>query len=212
MESIGIYLKELRESKNLSFEEISEKTRIPISYLYAIEENRFNDFASVGYARATIFSYVRFLKGNEAKVIATFDDNFHVDDRKHYIAESSGAKNFPKKYLLSTKMIAYFFLSLLVIFFGAVTWHFAKLGMLKSPFKTIMTNQKKMEPSAKMKNKIAIKDTILKKAIAEEIAKNEIKINEVSFLDTTDYVNQLLFVGKNNPLNYKKINSKIDGN
>ena len=75
-----------------------------------------------------------------------------------------------------------------------------------------MKNEKQKEPSEKMKNKIAIKDTILKKAIAEEIAKNEIKINEISFLDTTDYVNQLLFVGKNSPLNYKKINSKIDGN
>ncbi len=212
MESIGLYLKELRESKNLSLEDISEKTRMPVKYLQIIEENKFEEFASIGYARASISSYVKFLKGDEVKVINTFDEKFHVNNRKHYIAESSGSKDFPKKYLLSTQLIAYFFLTLLVIFLGTVTWHFAKSGMLKSPFKTIMKNDKKMEPSAKMKNKIAIKDTILKNAIADEIAKNEIKINEKSFLDTTDYVNQLLFDNKNNPLNYKKLNSKIDGN
>jgi cytoskeletal protein RodZ len=211
MESLGLYLKELREEKGFSLEVVSDQTRIPIHYIQSIEGNKFKDFASIGYARATLSKYVKFLHGNESKVILTFNNMYNIDNNI-YNVENVGSNNFSKKYLLSTQSIAYFFLTLLVIFLGMVTLHFAKSGMLKSPFKSIMKNEKQKEPSEKMKNKIAIKDTILKKAIAEEIAKNEIKINEISFLDTTDYVNQLLFVGKNSPLNYKKINSKIDGN
>lgn len=206
MESIGKYLKELRESKNLSFEEISEQTRTSIDYLQIMENDEFEKFASIGYARATLYSYVRFLKGNEVNVINLFDNIYHVDNKKHYLDDSSGSRNFPKKYLLSTQTIGFFFLFILVIFLGGLTWHFAKSGLLKSPFKTIMKNEKKLEASENMKTKIALKDTLLKKTLAQEIAKKEITINEKSFLDTTDYVNQLIFNGEDSPLNYKKLN------
>ncbi len=212
MESIGVYFKELRESKNLSLEDISKETKISIHYLKAIEDDSFSDFASIGYARATISSYIRVLKGNEAKVIGAFDEKFHIENQKKHLINFSEQSKATKKYMFSTKTIAFFLLSVLVIILGFITWHFKKSGKLESPFKSIMENERKMEPSQKMKTKIAIKDTLLKKSIAEEMAKNKIKINERSFQDTTDYVNQLLFNGKKSPLNYKNPKLILAGN
>ncbi len=57
--SLGSELKDARESKKISLEAISKKTKIPVKYLEAIEENRFEIFSSHTYAKGFIRAYAK---------------------------------------------------------------------------------------------------------------------------------------------------------
>jgi len=57
MNSLGAYLKSKREEKGLALEEMAEKTRIPLRYLSAVEEDRLNDLPGKVYERLFIRTY-----------------------------------------------------------------------------------------------------------------------------------------------------------
>jgi transcriptional regulator with XRE-family HTH domain len=55
--SVGMDLKAARESKKISLDKVSERTKIPAKYLEAIEEGRFDIFPSHTYAKGFIRAY-----------------------------------------------------------------------------------------------------------------------------------------------------------
>lgn len=57
--SIGTDLKEARESRRISLETVSKRTKIPSKYLEAIEEGRFDIFPSQTYAKGFIRAYAK---------------------------------------------------------------------------------------------------------------------------------------------------------
>lgn len=61
MDSIGSTLKENREKKGLSFQEVYENTRITIPNLEALEQDRFDFFPNKVYTRAFLRDYANFL-------------------------------------------------------------------------------------------------------------------------------------------------------
>ena len=71
-ESVGKTLKKIRESKHLSIEEVSERTRTPKKILSAIEENNLHQISSAFYAKGFIKSYSQFLGALEEKVIREY--------------------------------------------------------------------------------------------------------------------------------------------
>ncbi len=56
---IGSELKAARESRKIKLETVSERTKIPIKYLEALEENRFDIFPSHTYAKGFIRAYAK---------------------------------------------------------------------------------------------------------------------------------------------------------
>ena len=71
-ESVGKTLKKFRESKNLSIEEVSERTRTPKKILSAIEEDRAYEIASPFYAKGFVKSYSKFLDALEEKAVKEY--------------------------------------------------------------------------------------------------------------------------------------------
>ncbi len=71
-ESVGKTLKKIRESKQLSIEGISERTRISKKNISAIEEDKLHEIASVFYARGFVRSYAQFLGASEEKAIREY--------------------------------------------------------------------------------------------------------------------------------------------
>lgn len=71
-ESLGKTLQRVRESKKLSIEEVSERTRIPTKIISNIEENRLHEFSSVFYARSFVKTYSQFLGALEEKTVKDF--------------------------------------------------------------------------------------------------------------------------------------------
>jgi len=60
-ESLGKILKRTRESKHLSIEEVSERSRIPKHIISTLEEDRLNEIRSVFYAKSFVKTYAAFL-------------------------------------------------------------------------------------------------------------------------------------------------------
>jgi transcriptional regulator with XRE-family HTH domain len=66
--SIGSDLKQARESRKISLETVSQKTKIPVKYLESIEEGRFEVFPSHTYAKGFIRAYAKIV-GMDAQVL-----------------------------------------------------------------------------------------------------------------------------------------------
>ena len=71
-ETLGATLKKIRDSKHLSLEEVSDKTRISKKIILAIEGGRLNEISSPFYARNFVKSYARFLGATEEKAVKEY--------------------------------------------------------------------------------------------------------------------------------------------
>src|SRR5690625_8005271 len=72
--TIGDKLRETREAKNLSLEEIQEKTKIQKRYLRAIEEGNFHILPGSFCARAFIKEYAQALGIDANQLLETHED------------------------------------------------------------------------------------------------------------------------------------------
>jgi cytoskeleton protein RodZ len=75
MESFGAYLKQLREEKGISREEISSRTKISIKYLKALEEDDLARVPNEVFAKGFIRSYARCLALEEHDVLSRFEES-----------------------------------------------------------------------------------------------------------------------------------------
>ena len=72
----GKTLKEIREDRGLSLEEMAESTRIAKRHLINIEEENFSDLPSIIYLRDFLGSYVRLLDLDEVEVLRQMSERF----------------------------------------------------------------------------------------------------------------------------------------
>jgi cytoskeletal protein RodZ len=72
-ESIGQVLKQEREERRLSIEEVSSTTRIPRRTLESLEEDRFEDLPSGVFVRGFIKAYASAVDIDAGDVLARFD-------------------------------------------------------------------------------------------------------------------------------------------
>lgn len=76
MKTIGSVLKDQRERKGLSLEDISGKTKIRVNFLKALEENDFSKLPSDTVARGFIQVYARELDLDQKSALALFRRDF----------------------------------------------------------------------------------------------------------------------------------------
>ncbi|TEB16616.1 Helix-turn-helix domain protein [Pelotomaculum sp. FP] len=70
---IGNSLKEAREARKLSLEEVEEETKIRRKYLQALENEQYEVLPGQVYAKAFLKNYARFLNLNVEEVMAAFN-------------------------------------------------------------------------------------------------------------------------------------------
>jgi len=73
MEDLGAYLKKLREEKNISYDQIYEDLRLREEQVRLMEENRFAEIGYIGFARAMVFNYARYLEADLDEVMQKFN-------------------------------------------------------------------------------------------------------------------------------------------
>lgn len=199
MESIGKYLKNLREEKNLSLEQISEQTKIKVRILQDIESDNFAGMGGDGYAKAMLLNYAKQVNGNSQKILEKYNETHQTKDISYIIESPNVVQN---KMLISGNILYIILLAVLIITLTFVTIHFYKSGMLKSPFKsnkTEQTEKKEVTPKT-IVPKNDIKTNVTKQI--KDLEKNEVKkitINKDALSDTTDYLNKLMFKDKDTP-------------
>lgn len=199
MESIGKYLKNLREEKNLSLEQISEQTKIKVRILQDIEKDSFENMGGDGYAKAMLLNYAKQLGANSQKIMDKYSESHQTKDISYVIESPNVIQN---KMLISGNILYIILLVVLVVTLTFVTIHFYKNGMLKSPFKSNKTEQTE-------KKEIKPKDIVPKDDIKTNVTKQikdlenkevkKITINKDALNDTTDYLNSLMFKDKDSP-------------
>ncbi len=229
MESIGQYLKSIREEKKLSLEKIFEMTKIKVRILQDIENDNFEKLGGFGYAKATIASYARAIGADEDKILLQL--NKKVNIKQEHISRTKSIQ--PRKMMIPTNIFAIILLIILIIVLTLIVVKLNKDGVLKSPFRkkikakvetkkevekseeiekgqnsqkkeeesskiTVKQNSKKeKEQSSKIKDESEIRDT-------EENKSDIYALNEIALNDTTDYIDEYLFKGKESPFNYKE--------
>lgn len=219
--SIGQYLATARKNKGLSLEEVSEKTKIKLRLLQAVEQNRFDDFGGVGYTKAVIDTYAKAVEAKDAKLQKLIEARFsskikhqaHFDDIQ------------PKRILIPKHFLAIVFLAILVVVMIITTVQLTRAGIIKSPFqRNPKATEQLVEPeenteidnkaeeteieskdaeSAKTSNKVSIKPKMLQEAAKDQSAKSKnnlsINLSETALRDTTDYLKKLMFNKQENP-------------
>ena len=73
MDSIGGLLKQERERRELSLQDVHESTRITVQNLSALEDDRFDSFPNKVYARAFIRDYGNFLGLDSAELLTRYE-------------------------------------------------------------------------------------------------------------------------------------------
>jgi cytoskeletal protein RodZ len=72
MPTVGQYLRELRETKRMSVEEVSRATRMPMSSVERIEADRFDELPGDVFVRGFLKSYARALGATPDEVLARY--------------------------------------------------------------------------------------------------------------------------------------------
>ncbi|MCD4820038.1 MAG: helix-turn-helix domain-containing protein [Candidatus Cloacimonetes bacterium] len=201
MSNIGEYLKSLREEKKLDFEEISQQTKIKIHFLKDIENNLFEDFGGIGYAKATIFSYGKYLKANEKKMLHLFNKFFDTQT----VHSSQNKYVEPKKVLFPANIFAILLLVVFVVVLSIISYKLYSSGQLKFPFRG-ESNAKNLKnsPKEKILEKKSVINSKPKEIKSAEVSNKEIIISKEALQDTTDYINTFMFKNKKNPFNQKE--------
>ncbi len=68
----GTFLKEMRQERGIDLIDISNRTRISVSYLRAIEEEKFDELPPLVYVRGFVTEYARYLKIDQDRAASDF--------------------------------------------------------------------------------------------------------------------------------------------
>ncbi len=87
---------EARLQKGLTLEEISENTKIKVSFLDAIEKGQYEKLPSVAYAQGFVRNYARFLELPEKETLALFRREFDEEKIQKVLPQGfTKTKEFP---------------------------------------------------------------------------------------------------------------------
>ena len=104
--SPGAILKRCREFHGFSLEDASETTKIGVSYLKALEEDRVGDFANLTYLKGFLRIYAAYL-GLNADDMARMYDKLHGQTDVYKAAETKNVKRVqPLKNLIPLRKLA----------------------------------------------------------------------------------------------------------
>lgn len=78
MESIGQYLRQSREERAMSVEEVSRTTRIPVANLERLENDHFDDLPGEVFVRGFLKAYARALRIPAEDVLARYTSSRRV--------------------------------------------------------------------------------------------------------------------------------------
>jgi cytoskeletal protein RodZ len=88
-ETVGTFLRRLRESRALTLEAVALETRISVMYLRQIEQNRFEALPGEVFVRGFLRAYARAVGVDPARVILAYE-------RRHGTPDPPDASRWPK--------------------------------------------------------------------------------------------------------------------
>lgn len=130
MESLGKYLKELREEKGLSHHDVFVDIRIREDILEKLEQNKLSAIGNYGFVKAVVYNYARFLDADLDAVMAEFNLMMPPSIKKEFIPRRTIK---PDKIMLSINFFWSLAIIIIVIILGSFLLNAYLKGWLKSP-------------------------------------------------------------------------------
>jgi len=116
-EDFGSYLKSERELRGVTLDELNSKTKIPVRFLQALENNQFDELPGEVFIRGYIRSIAKVIGAQEYEVLSTYMD---IKKTAPSIETNNPSTLNQKHSTLDPKFI--FVLSLIVLFLSGVAW------------------------------------------------------------------------------------------
>ncbi len=214
METIGKYLKETREAKGLSLEDVSDITKIKVAFLEYIEKDDFSPIGGFGYAKVMLATYAKAVHADIEKVMLMFDKHYDSDDFEMKPLYMRPRKH--KKLLLPGSIFSFAALFLLLIVLAIVVYNLYNKGLLDFSLSRELNGEVVAEAvkqdSVKSVNVVEQEKPEEEEAEpteAEEVSQTPAETESVAFdeqalRDSTDYVDNILFDNKDSAFNYKE--------
>lgn len=140
MQKAGVRLKEVREQKNLSLEDVSQNTKIKVIFLELIEKGEYNKLPSSSYAQGFVRNYARFLGISEKEILPIFKREYDSEKAYRVLPKGFESKDeFPVKGL---RIKQTFFVAVLVfvIFILYIIYQY-RYAFLNPPLELTLPNQ-----------------------------------------------------------------------
>lgn len=119
MKTVGQLLKETREAKNLSLDDISKATKIQKRYLISIENDDLKQISSQAYANGYVKNYSEFLGLNSRNVLAFLRRQTKEVPRSVILPQKSNETIKTARYRLTPgKFLVLVVVFLLIVFIG----------------------------------------------------------------------------------------------
>ncbi len=205
MDTIGKYLKEAREAKNLSIDDVSDTTRIKIAFLECIEKDDFSPIGGFGYAKVMLATYAKAVGANVEKVMAMFEQYYDSDDFEMKPLHRKSRDR--RKLLLPGNILSILFLIVVVVILTIVVVQLYKKGLLDfsmgKQLEEVSTEQveQQPEPDPKQDNDEPEPATTQQ---PEPVQEQQVVLDKDALRDTIDYVDQILFEGEESTFNHKE--------
>lgn len=136
MRKISDILKETREEKKLTLDDVEKTTHIKRRFLTAIEEGRFRDLPSESYAQGFVKSYASYLEIPTTRAVALFKREY-AGDKQEVIPEFRKKQHtYKKNKMFDTRFMLIGFAAVLIIAYIAFQYKSFFLGpelMVTSP-------------------------------------------------------------------------------
>ncbi|MDD3050347.1 MAG: helix-turn-helix transcriptional regulator [Candidatus Cloacimonetes bacterium] len=201
MSGLGSYLKSVREGRNISIDEISQKTRINKRIIEEIESENYRYLNENGYPLVFILTYARELGADTARVE---DDIDKMLNRKSKTVSKTKKKR-EKKILISTKTISIVFVLVLSVALYFIVYSLYKNNSLNfswdvfsSLFKKTKTEKHSTKSVPSLRDSVNLRIATMSQP---EIDTEKFIIYEECLRDSNDYVNEIIFNNRKSSLN-----------
>ena len=107
----GMGLKELREARGLSLDEVYRNTRISLVNLEALEKGEFQHLPPPVYTKGYLKDYAKLLDVEEKQLISRYEKYLAAIDQADKEEANSlheSGRRFSKKFLVSASIVAFF--------------------------------------------------------------------------------------------------------
>jgi cytoskeletal protein RodZ len=137
MKKISEILKETREKKGLSLEEVENETKIKKEFLAAIESGQYNLLPSESYAQGFVRNYSKHLGIPQSLAIPLFRREYKAKHGFHIIPEFRKSQHkFKRRFIFNAKTLAFTALALLIgiyVFFQYSSFFFPPQLSITAP-------------------------------------------------------------------------------
>ena len=127
MEEIGKLLREVRREKNITLDDISQKTKIQKKYLHALEEGDFSIFSGEIYVKGALRNYAQVAGLNADEILSLYNQ---LKKKQNFAEKNEQQGTRKKQHLFFTRKekkpfpsVAFIWIILLTFVFAGSIWY-----------------------------------------------------------------------------------------